>query len=128
MALAMQGLIMGINWGTINWAAFLGSAVAICIFIGPFAYRDRRAEGGTHCQAVLAVVLVFALVFLWIAGASSIIYGIGVVIDNPAQPLGSGGYLSAETHLEPSRAAYILLGLGLMAAAFLIGKVCELRR
>ena len=119
---------MDIDWVDINWGAFVGITIAICICIGPFAYKDRRTKGGTHFRAALDVLLVFAIVLLWVAGGSITVYGLGIVFDRPAQTLGSGGFSPAETHMETVRGAYVLLGLGLMAAGYAIGKVCELRK
>ena len=112
----------------INWGAFVGTAIAICICIGPFAYKDRCTKGGTHFRAALDVLLVFVIVFLWVAGGSITLYGLGIIIDSPAQPLGSGGFLPAETHMETAKVAYVLLGLGLMAAGFVIGKMSEMQK
>ena len=110
----------------INWGVFAGSALGVCIFLGPFAYKDRRRKGGSHIQATLAVALVFGVLFLWIAGGGITLYGLGIVIDKPAQMLGSGGFEPAETHSEMVRGMYLLLGIGLMAAGWVIGKVSEL--
>ena len=110
----------------INWAAFVGTAIAICIFLCPFAYKDRREKGGSHIRATLDVLLVFGIIFLLIAGGSIALYGIGIVIDEPAQQLGSGGYESAKTHTEIVRFKYLLLGLGLIAAGLIIGKISEI--
>jgi len=68
------------------------------------------------------------IVFLWVAGGSITLYGLGIIIDRPAQQLGSGGFLSAETHMETTRVAYVLLGLGLMATGYAIGKMSELKK
>ena len=111
----------------INWGGFAGSALAVSIFLGPFAYKDRRRKGGSHFRATLDVALVFGILFLWIAGGSIALYGLGIVIDKPAQPLGSGGVEPAEVHTEIVRGMYLLLGIGLMAAGWVIGKVSELR-
>jgi hypothetical protein len=55
-------------------------------------------------------------------------YGMGIIIDEPAQILGSGGYEPAQTHTEHVRIFYLLLGLGLMAAGWIIGKYFESRK
>ena len=110
----------------INWGGFAGTALGVCIFLGPFAYKERRVKGGSHARATLDVVLVFGLLFLWIAGGSIALYGFGIVIDEPAQPLGSGGLKPAEAHTEVVRSMYLLLGVGLMAAGWVIGKISEL--
>jgi hypothetical protein len=111
----------------ISWGGFAGSALAICVFLGPFVYKGRRSKGGSHFRATLDVMLVFMILFLLIAGGSIALYGLGIVIDKPAQQLGSGGYEPAETHSEIVRVKYLLLGVGLIAAGWVIGKISELR-
>jgi len=113
---------------TINWSGAIGAALGICIFLGPFAYKDQRAKGGSHFRAILEVGLVFVLLLLWIAGGSNALYGIGLVVDEPPQILGSGGYDPGQSHLEHVRVPYLVLGLVLMAASWTIGKLSELRR
>jgi hypothetical protein len=111
----------------INWGGFAASALVICVFLGPFAFKERRRKGGSHIRATLDVVLVFGILFLLIAGGSIALCGLGIVIDKPAQQLGSGGYEPAETHTETVRVRYLLLGVGLIAAGWVIGKISELR-
>jgi hypothetical protein len=107
----------------INWVGFAGSALAICIFLCPFAYKERRRQGGSHIRATLDALLMFGIVFLLISGGSITLYGTGIVIDTPAQPLGSGGYEPAETHMERIKIGYLLFGVGLIVAGCLIGKI-----
>lgn len=109
----------------INWGAFAVIALAISICLCPFAYKKRREKGGSHIRATLDILLVFGILFLLIAGGSITLYGIGIIIDRPAQQLGSGGYEPAETHTEIVRVRYLLLGLGLIAAGLIIGKISE---
>jgi len=110
----------------INWGLFAGSALAICIFLGPFMYKERRRKGGSHIRATLDVAMVFVIIFLLIAGGSSVLYGLGIVFDKPAQIFGSGGYEPAETHTEIVRVRYLLLGMGLIGVGWVIGKVSDL--
>lgn len=117
-----MGAMMDINWG-----GFAGSALAVCIFLAPFAYKDRRRKGGSHIRATLDVVLLFGILFLWIAGGNFVLYGLGIVIYKPAQPLGIGGFEPAEARREVVRGMYLLVGIGLIAAGWVIGKVSELR-
>jgi len=72
--------------------------------------------------------VLFGILLLWITGGSSAMYGMGIIIDEPAQILGSGGYEPAQTHTEHVRIFYLLLGLGLMAAGWIIGKYFESRK
>jgi hypothetical protein len=113
---------------TVSWSGAIGSALGICIFLGPFAYKDRRAKGGSHFRAILDVGLVFVLLVLWIAGGSNALYGMGIIIDEPPQILGSGGYDPGRSHLEHVRVPHVVLGVILMAAAWGIGRLAELRR
>jgi|SRR5213080_2023151 len=113
---------------TINWGGAVASALGICIFLGPFAYKDRRSKGGSHFRAILDVGLVFVLLVLWIVGGSNALYGLGIIIDEPPQILGSGGLDPGQRHFEHVRVPYLMLGLVLMAAGLVIGKLSELRR
>ena len=113
---------------TINWTGAIGTALGICAFLGPFAYKDRRSKGGSHFRAILDVALLFLLLVLWIAGGSNALYGIGLVVDEPPQILGGGGYDPGRSHVEHLRLPYLAVGLVLMAAAWTIGKVSELRK
>jgi hypothetical protein len=110
----------------ISWSGAIGTALAICVFLGPFAYKDQRSKGGSPFCAILYVGLVFVLVLLWIAGGSNALYGVGLVIDEPPQILGSGGYYPGQSHWEHARLPHLLLGLAMMAAAWIIGKLTEL--
>ena len=113
---------------TINWTGAIGTALGICVFLAPFAYKDRRSKGGSHLWAILEVALVFLLLVLWIAGASNALYGIGLVVDEPPQILGSGGYDPGRSHMEHLRLPYLAVGLALMAAGWITGKVMELHK
>lgn len=113
---------------TITWSGAIGSALGICIFIGPFAYKERRSRGGSHFRAILDVGLLFLLLLLLIVGGCNALYGIGIVIDEPPQILGSGGYDSGRSHVEHVRVPYLVLGLILIVAAWVIGKLSELRK
>jgi len=73
------------------------------------------------------VALVYVLFFLWIAGAADALYGLGMVIDRPAEYCGSGCVESGEGHWEHSRAENLAVGLGMMSAGWVIGKVVESR-
>lgn len=44
------------------------------------------------------------------------LYGLGIVIYKPAQPLGIGGFEPAEARREVVRGMYLLVGIGLIAA------------
>ena len=113
---------------TVNWTGAIGTALGICLFLGPFAYKDRRSKGGSHVRAILDVGLVFVLLLLWITGGSNALYGLGLVIDEPPQILGSGGYDPGQSYWEHVSVPHLLLGLAIMAAAWIIGKLSELRK
>ena len=85
---------------TINWTGAICTALGICVFLGPFAYKDRRSKSGSHIRAILDVTLVFILLVLWVVGGSNALYGIGFVVDEPPQILGSGGYDPGSSHME----------------------------
>jgi len=110
----------------INWAGIIGTALGICVFLGPFAYKNQRSKVDSPFRAILYVGLVFVLLVLWIAGGSSALYGVGLVIDEPPQLLGSGGYDPGQSHWEYARLSYLLLGLVMMATAWIIGKLTEI--
>jgi len=112
----------------INWGGAVASALAICIFFGPFAYKHRRSKGGSHFRAILDVGLVFVLLVLWIVGGSNALYGLGIVIDEPPQILGSGGLDPGQRHFEHVRVPNLMLGLTFMTAGWAIGRLSELRR
>jgi hypothetical protein len=113
---------------TINWSGAIGTALGISVFLGPFAYKDRRSKGGSHFRSIPEVGFVSVLLLLWIAGGSNALYGVGLVIDEPPQILGSGGYDPGQSHWEYVRVPHLLLGLAMMAAAWIIGKLSELHK
>lgn len=110
---------------TINWSGVIGTALGICVFIGFFAYKDQRSKGSSPFHAILYVGLVFVLLLLWIAGGSNALYGVGLIIDEPPQLLGSGGYDPGQSHWEHARLPHLLVGLAMMAAAWIIGKLTD---
>ncbi len=112
----------------VNWTGAAGTAAGICVFFGPFAYKDRREKGGSHVRAALDVGFVFVLLVLWIVGASNALYGLGYVIDRPPEILGSGGLDDGESHLEHMRFSYFIFGLALMTAGWLLGRFYQSRR
>jgi hypothetical protein len=112
---------------TINWTGAAGTALSICVLLGPFVYKDRRTNGASRVRAILDVGLIFLLLVLWIVGGSNALYGLGMVVDEPPQILGSGGYDPGRSHTEHWRPQYLAVGLVLMAVAWTIGKLNELR-
>ena len=109
----------------VDWPGAAGTAAGICIFFGPFAYKERRDSGGSHVRAALDVGLVFIVLLLWIVGASNALYGLGYVIDEPPEILGSGGLDAGQSHLEHMRPSHFFLGLVLMAAGWVVGRLAE---
>ena len=69
--------------------------------------------------------MLFLIVVLWIAGVSTALYGIGLVVDERPQILGSGGCDPGRRHVEHLRLPHLAVGLMLMAAAWTIGKTVE---
>ena len=112
----------------VNWPGAAGTALGICAFLGPFAYKDRRNKGGSHFRAALTVCLLFVLLLLCILGGSNALYGVGVVIDEPPEILGSGGLDAGQSHFEHIRIPHLMIGLALMPAAWLLGRFAESRR
>jgi hypothetical protein len=109
----------------ISWGALIGTSIGICIFLGPFAFKDRRSKGGSNIRASIDVICLLGIVFLWVAGGRSLLYGLGIVVDEPPEIDASGGYQSAQTHSEHVRVSYLALGVGFIAAAWFIGKLYE---
>ena len=110
---------------TVDWRGAAGTATGICIFFGPFAYKDARSSGGSRVRAVLAVGVLFIVLLLWILGASNALYGLGYVIDEPPEILGSGGLDLGTSHFEHVRPWHLLLGLMFMFIGSVFGKIAE---
>ncbi len=111
----------------VNWPGAAGTAAGICVFFGPFAYKDRRNKGGSQFRGVLDIGLLFVLLLLWIVGASNVLYGLGYVIDEPPEILGSGGLDPGQSHSEHIRLSNVFLGLLLMVAGWVLGRLSERR-
>lgn len=111
----------------VNWLGAAGTALCICAFLGPFAYKGQRDKGGSHFRATLDVGLVFVLLLLWIVGGTNVLYGVGLVIDEPPEILGSGGLDAGQSHFEHVRIAHLVFGLALIGGAWLLGRFSELR-
>ena len=111
---------------TLNWEGAIGTTLGILIFLGPFAYKDRRSRGSSHFLAIMEVGMLFVILLLLIVGGSNALYGLGVVIDEPPQILGSGGYYPGQRHFEDVSIPHLVLGLVLMAAAWILGTLAKL--
>jgi hypothetical protein len=111
----------------VNWLTAAGTAAGICIFLGPFAYKERRNKGGSRFRAGLDVGLLFVLLLLWIVGGSNALYGLGYVIVEPPDILGSGGLDVGQSHFGHIRLSNLFLGLALMVAGWLLGRLSERR-
>ncbi|SRR5258708_1041654 len=109
----------------LNWANIAASILGVYIFYAPFAYKHSRERGTGRVGALFYTLLMYVLFFLWIAGAGDTLYGLGMVIDKPAEYCGSGCVEPGEGHWESPRAENILAGLGMMAAGWVIGKAVE---
>lgn len=112
----------------VNWPGAAGTAFGICAFLGPFAYKDRRNKGGSHFRAALNVGLLFVVLLLWTLGASNALYGLGYVIDEPPEILGSGGLGAGQSRFEHIRLSHFFVGLTLMVAGWLLGRIGESRK
>jgi hypothetical protein len=88
---------------------------------------DERS-GGSHVRAALDVGLLFAVLLLWILGASNALYGLGYVVDEPPEILGSGGLDAGQSHFEHIKVSHFFLGLALMAAGWVVGRLVESRK
>ena len=109
----------------LNWANIAIGVLGIYIFFAPFAYKHSRERGRGHMCAAFYTILVYVVFFCWVAGAGDAFYGIGMVVDRPAQYCGSGGVELAEGHWEHPKVENLMVGLGLMAAGWIIGKTME---
>ncbi|MCX6866545.1 MAG: hypothetical protein NTV46_10070 [Verrucomicrobia bacterium] len=102
---------------TINWTGAVGTAMGTWVIAGPFVYKRCRSSGESKFRAIVEVALVFVLLVLWIVGGSNALYGIGQVVVDPPQILGSGGIDPGHSHMEHLRVPYLAVGLAMMAAA-----------
>ena len=109
----------------LNWTDIAMGILGLYIFYAPFAYKDSRDKGYGHAGAALRMILGYTLFFLWIAGAASALYGLGMVIDRPAEYCGSGCIEEGEGHWEHPKLENLMVGLGLMAAGWIVGKAAE---
>lgn len=109
----------------LNWINIALGILGIYIFYAPFVYKHSRERGSGHAGAAFHAILMYVLFFLWIAGAGDALYGIGMVIDKPAESCGSGCIEDGEGHWEHPKAENLMVGLGLMAAGWIIGKAAE---
>jgi len=114
------------NWRMrLNWANIAIGILGIYIFYAPFAYKYSRQKGSGHVQAFFYTILMYVLFFLWIAGAAETLYGIGMVIDAPTEICGSGCVEEGKGHWEHPQPDNLMVGLGLMAGGWIIGKMAE---
>ncbi len=109
----------------LNWTSIAIGVLGIYLFCAPFAYKESRERGDGYASAALYTILGYVLFFLWIAGAADALYGIGMVIDRPGQICGSGGVELGEGHWEHPKPVNLAVGVGLMAAGWVIGKAAE---
>ena len=112
---------------TISWTGAIGTALGTCVIVGPFVYSRCRSNGDPQFRSILEVALVFVLLVLWIVGGSNALYGLGYVVDQPPQILGSGALDQGRSHMEHLRVPNLGVGLVLMAAAWTIGALFQRR-
>ena len=109
----------------LNVGGIAATTFGVYIFLAPFAYKEARDHGRGRFPSAVFTILCYGLLFLWIAGASSALYGVGLVFGTAGHFEGSGGYSPGEAHWEPPHGAFLLAGLGMMTAGWVTGKALE---
>lgn len=108
-----------------SWFNVAITTLGIWAFCAPFAYKSRREKGAGHTGAAFSAALLFIVIGLWIGGAGNVLRGVGLVIDKPAEYCGPGCVEEGEGHWAHPRVQSLTLGLGLMAAGWIVGKATE---
>jgi hypothetical protein len=109
----------------IDWRHLALYALAVYFPFAPFAYKFARDEGNRHAAAVARIALLYVVFFLWIAGGSISLYGLGMVFDRPAESCGIGCIEPGSAHRETPKGEFLVLGLVLILAAWWLGRVFE---
>lgn len=109
----------------VGWGRLALYALCFYIPLAPFAFMSAREEGNRIAVAITRTVVLYAFVFLWIAGGSFILYGIGMAFGSPAESCGIGCVEPASGHWETPNLTILILGLAFIAIAWWLGRAAE---
>ncbi len=109
----------------IDWRHLALYTLAFYIPLAPFAYKFARDERNGRIAAIARAGLLYVFVFLWIAGGSFILYGIGIVFERPTESCGIGCIEPGSGHWESPNPAILILGLVSILTAWWLGRAVE---
>jgi hypothetical protein len=111
--------------GEIDWTHLGLYSLVFYVPIAPFAYKFARDKAVGRAAALAISASAYVLVFLWIAGGSLAVFGMGMAFDRPGGSCGIGCIDPAEGHWQMPNFKFLLIGLLLIAAAWWLGKAME---
>lgn len=109
----------------VDWGHLALYALGFYVLLAPFAYKFARDKGNRRIMAVMFAGLLYVLIFLWVAGGSLTLYGVGMVFDRPAKSCGIGCIEPSAGHWEAPNFSILILGLAIILAAWWLGRAME---